>query len=75
MIFQKILPGSGAVEGADDMHKSGFAATRGTHDGDEFSSANFEGNVFKSVNGNFTGVVSFGDVAEVNESRCGWHGW
>ncbi len=55
LVFDEDVAAGDAVDGGDDVEEGGFAGAGGSHDGDEFSLVDFEGDV----------VDGFGEVGAV----------
>ena len=58
------------IQTAEDVHEGGFAAARGTDDGDEFACVDVERDVVEGADFFVAKAVDFADVAEFDE----WHG-
>ena len=67
LLVQPVLPPGGGVQAPDQVHEGGFAAARGSHDGDKLAPADLEFDAAKGADGLRSQHVVLGQSYGLND--------
>src|SRR5438045_3108112 len=66
--LQQIPAGAGLIKTSENIHKGGFAATTGAHDGDKFTTLNLQTHAAQSVDPGLTQLIILVDLLYLDDN-------